>query len=64
MVRSLFRTIYNLILIIFLSWGILLTFFNVPTAASPVYELRRNHSSDFYLTQSRREERKSLVFYL
>lgn len=46
MVRESIRTIYNLILIIFLSWGILLTFSNVPTAASPVYEQRQNHSSD------------------
>ncbi|MGM3305172.1 class I SAM-dependent methyltransferase [Anabaena sp. WFMT] len=46
MVRSLFRTFYNLIIIIFLSWGILLTFSNLPTAASTVYEQRHNHSHD------------------
>lgn len=46
MVRSLFRTVYNLILILIVTWGILLSFSNVPIAASPVYELRQNHSSD------------------
>ncbi|WP_413175336.1 class I SAM-dependent methyltransferase [Anabaena azotica] len=50
MVRSLFRTIYNLIcnliFILLLSGGILLTYSNLPTAALPVYEQRQNHSSD------------------
>ncbi|TAE60688.1 MAG: class I SAM-dependent methyltransferase [Nostocales cyanobacterium] len=46
MVRSRFRTTYNLILVILLSWGILLTFSNFPTVALPIYEQRQNHSPD------------------
>ncbi|WP_353931496.1 class I SAM-dependent methyltransferase [Okeanomitos corallinicola TIOX110] len=46
MVRSLFRTVYNLILILCLSWGILLTFSNLPSTALSVYEQRQNHSPD------------------
>jgi SAM-dependent methyltransferase len=42
----LFRIIYNLVFILLLTWGILLSFSNLPTAASPVYEQQENHSSD------------------
>jgi SAM-dependent methyltransferase len=46
MVRSPIRTYCNLILILLLSWGILLTFSNLPAAALTIYEQRQNHSPD------------------
>ncbi|MFM2061771.1 MAG: hypothetical protein RLZZ507_1441 [Cyanobacteriota bacterium] len=46
MVRSPIRSYCNLILILLLSWGTLLTFSNLPATALPVYEQRQNHSPD------------------